>query len=106
QLERPAVPLEPAVADAVGEGEEDGDAAARRPAVREELRVGVEELQRPAAPDDLPAVAVAAESGPDFRAGRARAFFEDDDGAVPPAGRRTLLRQTPECHVFSLPRRP
>src|SRR5262249_23268074 len=76
-----AVPGEATVADAVGEREQDGNAAARRASVAEEVRVGVEQVEGPAAEDDLPREAVEAKGRPDFRPS-ALAVLQDVDGGV------------------------
>src|SRR5439155_25735657 len=61
-----AVPPEAAVADAVGEREQDGDAAARGSPVVEEVGVVVEQVEGPAAGGHLPGDAVEAEGRPDL----------------------------------------
>src|SRR5262249_45660487 len=60
------LPPKAAGTDAVGERKEDRDAATRRPAVGEEGRVGVEQLQLLLVPLDRPAEAVEAERRPDL----------------------------------------
>src|SRR5207248_10083237 len=59
-----AVPGEAAVADAVGKGEQDRYAAARRPAVGEQRGVSVEQVESPAVAHRLPVEAVEAQGRP------------------------------------------
>src|SRR5205823_2942928 len=92
-----AGPGEAAALDAVGEREEHGDAAARRPAVLEEVRVAEEQL----APARVPAEAVEAQGRADLGGGPLRPLqLPDRDLAAP--GRPGLGGDL-ETHGLALP---
>src|SRR5439155_18168981 len=98
-----ALPGEPARADAVGEGKEDRDAAARGAAVVEELRVAVEQVELLPFVPGLPLVAVEAERWPDFRPHPGRGVFQDVDGAVEAGSCPPLICPHLIGHGFPLP---
>src|SRR6267143_1671332 len=84
------------------EGEQDRDAAARRPAVGKQVRVGVEQVERRAVPLHLPAEAVEAEGWPDLSAA-AVVVVQLKEGGVQARHPRMRVGTDGKWHGFTLP---
>ena len=96
-----AFPRKTSVTDAVGEREQDWNAAARGPAITEKGRIGVKQIENGAVAHYLPMKTVEAERRPDFRAA-AGAVLKDVKGRVPVGNARLGSRVNGERHSSAL----